>query len=67
MQNFPDIGKAIDEMQRVLDYNPGYMIISYLKKAPNAKEIESKIKGSFKKRIVSVIEERKDMIFFLKI
>jgi len=62
IQNFNDLEKATDEMRRVL--NRGFLIISFLKRAPNKTQIERALRG-FEK--LSIVKETKDIIYFLKI
>jgi ubiquinone/menaquinone biosynthesis C-methylase UbiE len=61
IQNFNDIDKALNEMNRVCKK---YLILTFLKKSQKKDIIEKKIKEKF--ILLELIEEKKDLIFFLK-
>jgi len=62
IQNFKDLDKATEEMRRVV--SKGFMVISFLRKAPNRPQIEKSL-DKFEK--ITVVKESKDIIYFLKI
>jgi ubiquinone/menaquinone biosynthesis C-methylase UbiE len=61
IQNFNDIDKALNEMNRICKT---FLILTFLKKSQKANLIENKIKEKFV--LLEKIEEKKDLIFFLK-
>lgn len=61
IQNFDDIKKGIGEIRRV---GKKRFVLSTLKKTKKLEKIRDNIEQNFK--IVKVIEEEKDLIFFLK-